>query len=116
MATGSDMDISPVRIGKFPMTAGSLQRIYLSTRESFMNVFTGEELSRYSRLMLVDRPLKRYTQKIVALAPPILLQYRYGSDSQEELLCKVNKATTLLTIGIFLPQCYSLTNNEGARF
>ena len=89
VATGSDMEISPVRVGKFSMSPGSLQRVYLSTRDFFTTSFAGEEFSRNSRMSLVERLQKRYTQKMVALAPPIVLQKRYGSSDEEELLCKV---------------------------
>lgn len=87
--TGSDMDISPVRVGRFALSAGSLQRIYLSTRSGFATVFTGEDRSRITRLKRTDRPVKSFTNKIVSLAPPMLLQKRVGSSNGSSMDCEV---------------------------
>jgi len=86
--SGQNVDISPVRVARFPLTAGSLQNMYLSSRKTFATGLTGEDTSRSDRMVLVQRPFQRFTKKMVALSPPILIQTRANALNSTAAECK----------------------------
>eukprot|EP00191_Tetraselmis_sp_GSL018_P004087 CAMPEP_0177607570 /NCGR_PEP_ID=MMETSP0419_2-20121207/17990_1 /TAXON_ID=582737 /ORGANISM="Tetraselmis sp., Strain GSL018" /LENGTH=978 /DNA_ID=CAMNT_0019102165 /DNA_START=848 /DNA_END=3781 /DNA_ORIENTATION=- len=77
---GSEMVVSPIRIGSFALTRGSLQRLYHTTRTDFLNTFTGEDQSLLQRREKVDRPVKQFNSRMVALSPPLVLQRRADAE------------------------------------
>jgi len=81
LSSGVDMQISPVRVGGFALTGGSLQRLYLASRPKYMNIFTGEDRSRLERSARIQRVLKQFNSKMVGLSPPIVLQKRAGTNT-----------------------------------
>jgi hypothetical protein len=91
--TGSDMEISPLRVGRFALTTGSLQRIYLTARPGYVNVFQGESRSRLQRLARVQRQHTRFRSGMVSLSPPMLLQRRVNSSALDK--CTVRATFSL---------------------
>mmetsp|Transcript_35735 Transcript_35735/g.84686 ORF Transcript_35735/g.84686 Transcript_35735/m.84686 type:complete len:770 (-) Transcript_35735:1562-3871(-) len=81
--TGADMKISPVRVGAFPLSPGSLQRLYQTTRYGFLKTLTGEQESQLQRRIRIERTVRHFNSRIVALAPPIVLQRRIAGAPGE---------------------------------
>ena len=85
--TGPDIDLSPVRISGWSMTKGSMQNLYLQSRKNFATVISGESKSRLERIKHTELTILPYPERILALAPPILLQRRMGNSNPGNTEC-----------------------------
>ena len=101
MNLGSAIDISPVRMATFPLLPGSMQKLFLSTREAYADL-VGPERALRDRLAQWQRSRKRFSSPIVGVAPPLMLQQRksQAAKSQQEGKAVLILPTPVLAINI----------------
>uniref|UniRef100_A0A061R8S4 Ion transport domain-containing protein n=1 Tax=Tetraselmis sp. GSL018 TaxID=582737 RepID=A0A061R8S4_9CHLO len=86
--TGPDAHFSPPRVLDEPLSPGSMQRLYLEARYSFLSIYVGEIKSRLERLAPEEREFSGYSARMVALAPPIVFQKRGTGSSGQAPQCQ----------------------------
>jgi hypothetical protein len=91
------VDVSPFRVAGFALPSGSLQRLYLASREDYSTISRGEELSRFKRLVRTDRPFQSYNGRMVSFAPPTLFQRRVVASDDTSLECDVSAFLSHIT-------------------
>ena len=78
---GADVLLAPMRISTLAMSIGDMQRRYLTRRDQYA-LLTGPERSRVGLSELEERPRRRFTNRLLALSPPLVLQSRFKTSKQ----------------------------------
>jgi hypothetical protein len=81
---GGELMLSPIRVLKSPLPSGVLQHLMMRQRAEY-NGLPGPRSTRAQRLVPRTRERRMFTQKVVGISPPLLLQSRDPARSQDVL-------------------------------
>jgi hypothetical protein len=88
MNLGGEVMLSPISILKSALPPGALQHLMMRQRSSY-TALPGPRSTRAQRLAQRSRDRVQFTEKIVGISPPLLLQTRDAARTEASLAdCK----------------------------